>query len=93
METDPRLALATREGTGYYKVPSLRGVCYRGPFGHDGTEATLSDWFDPRRLRDDHTPTAFREAGTPHHTVKGHSFGLDLPEADRKALIAFLNTL
>ncbi|MGH9660514.1 MAG: hypothetical protein ACRD96_18330, partial [Bryobacteraceae bacterium] len=30
--TDPELALKTRRGTGYYKVPSLKGVWYRGPF-------------------------------------------------------------
>src|SRR5262249_35222860 len=30
--TDPGLALNTRRGTGYYKVPSLKGVWYRGPF-------------------------------------------------------------
>ena len=28
--TDPSLALKTRKGTGYYKVPSLKGVWYRG---------------------------------------------------------------
>lgn len=31
--TDPGLALKTRRGTGYYKVPSLKGVWYRGPLG------------------------------------------------------------
>jgi len=30
--TDPNLTMKTRRGTGYYKVPSLRGVWYRGPF-------------------------------------------------------------
>lgn len=34
--TDPTLALRTRQGTDYYKVPSLRGVWYRGPFEHKG---------------------------------------------------------
>jgi hypothetical protein len=93
VETDPRLALATRGGTGYYKVPSLRGVWFRGPFGHNGSEATLSDWFDPRRLRDDHVPTGFREPGKARHAVKGHTFGLALSKSDRDALITFLNTL
>jgi len=27
-----RRGLTTRLGTGYYKVPSLKGVWYRGPF-------------------------------------------------------------
>src|SRR5262245_40829190 len=29
--TDPTLTRTTRRGTGYYKVPSLKGVWYRGP--------------------------------------------------------------
>jgi CxxC motif-containing protein (DUF1111 family) len=91
--TDPALALKTRRGTGYYKVPSLKGVWYRGPFEHNGSVATLEDWFDPRRLRDDYVPTGFRGAGMKTRAVKGHAFGLDLSAADRKALIAFLKTL
>lgn len=42
IDTDPGLTLRTRRGTGYYKVPSLKGVWYRGPFGHDGSCATLA---------------------------------------------------
>ena len=34
--TDPHLALETRRGTGFYKVPSLRGVWFRTGFGHGG---------------------------------------------------------
>ena len=91
--TDPALALKTRRGTGYYKVPSLKGVWYRGPFEHNGSVATLEDWFDPRRLRDDYVPTGFRGAGVKTRAVRGHAFGLDLSTADRHALIAFLKTL
>ncbi len=58
--TDPRLTQKTRSGTGYYKVPSLKGVWYRGPFGHGGWVATLEDWFDARRLRDDYVPTGLQ---------------------------------
>jgi catechol 2,3-dioxygenase-like lactoylglutathione lyase family enzyme len=54
--TDPRSALTTRRGTGYYKVPSLKGVWYRGPFEHNGSVATLEDWFDPKRLQGDYVP-------------------------------------
>ena len=39
--TDPNLALKTRKGTGFYKVPSLKGVWYRGMFNHDGSVTTL----------------------------------------------------
>jgi mono/diheme cytochrome c family protein len=63
VHTEPTLALATRKGTGLYTVPSLRGVWYRGPFGHGGRCATLEDWFDPRRLCDDYVPTGYKEAG------------------------------
>ncbi|HEY2017932.1 MAG TPA: hypothetical protein VGH38_30720 [Bryobacteraceae bacterium] len=59
--TDPTLAMRSRRGTGYYKVPSLKGLWYRGPFGHSGSVATLEDWFDPRRLRGDYVPTGFKD--------------------------------
>ncbi|MBL8222412.1 MAG: hypothetical protein JNL62_24455 [Bryobacterales bacterium] len=75
--TDPRYALHSRKGTGYYKVPSLKGVWYRGPFEHGGRAATLEEWFDSSRL-----------AVTP-----GHRFGLELKSEDKTALIAFLKTL
>ncbi len=91
--TDPALALKTRRGTGYYKVPSLRGVWYRGPFEHNGSVATLEDWFDPRRLSETYVPSGFRGAGVKTRAVKGHFFGLDLSAADRQALVAFLKTL
>jgi cytochrome c peroxidase len=57
--TDPSLALKTRKGTGLYKVPSLKGVWYRGLYGHDGAVASLEDWFDSARLREDYVPTGF----------------------------------
>lgn len=38
--SDPTLTLWTRRGTGFYKVPSLLGVWYRGPFEHNGSSAT-----------------------------------------------------
>jgi hypothetical protein len=91
--TDPNLTLKTRRGTGYYKVPSLKGVWYRSMFGHSGWCATLEDWFDPRRTRDDYVPTGFKPYGAKTYAVKGHPFGLTLSEDDRKALIAFLKTL
>jgi mono/diheme cytochrome c family protein len=91
--TDPALALKTRRGTGYYKVPSLKGVWRRGPFEHSGSVATLEDWFDPDRLNDDYVPTGFKGFGVKTRPVKGHRFGLQLPPDDKKALIAFLKTL
>ena len=92
IDTGPELATKTRRGTGYYKVPSLRGVWYRGPFEHNGSVATLEDWFDPGRTEAGYVPTGFRGMAT-SRAVKGHRFGLDLSGEDRAALIAFLKTL
>ena len=91
--TDPGLALRTRRGTGYYKVPSLKGLWYRGPLEHSGSVATLEDWFNPQRLQPDYVPTGFRGYGVSTRPVPGHQFGLALSDDDRKALIAFLRTL
>jgi cytochrome c553 len=91
--TDPNLTLRTRRGTGFYKVPSLRGVWRRGPFEHNGSVATLEDWFDPARLRNDYVPTGFKGYGVEKRAVKGHPYGLSLSVEDRRALIAFLKTL
>jgi hypothetical protein len=91
--TDPGLALKTRKGTGLYKVPSLRGVWYRGLFGHDGSVRTLDEWFDPARLRDDYIPSGFKGYKVTHRAVPGHQFGLALNSEDKAALIAFLKTL
>jgi hypothetical protein len=90
---DPFLATKTRRGTGYYKVPSLKGVWYRGPFEHNGSVATLEDWFDARRLRDDYVPTGYRGYAAAARPVRGHEFGLNLNDSDKRALIAFLNSL
>ena len=91
--TDPNLTMNTRRGTGYYKVPSLKGVWYRNMFEHSGSVATLEDWFDPKRLRDDYVPTGFRGYNVKTRAVPGHAFGLKLSTEDKSALIAYLKTL
>jgi hypothetical protein len=91
--TDPRYALQTRKGTGYYKVPSLNGIWYRGPLEHHGSVATLEDWFDAARVREDFVPTGYRGPDGRSRSVKGHEFGLKLSSDDKKALITFLRTL
>jgi Di-haem oxidoreductase, putative peroxidase len=88
--TDPSLATRTRRGTGFYKVPSLRGVWYRNAFGHMGQAETLEEWFDPARLNPDYVPKGFHLAPGP---IKGHEFGLKLSANDKRTLIAFLKTL
>jgi mono/diheme cytochrome c family protein len=91
--TDPGLALKTRKGTGYYKVPSLKGVWYRGHYLHDGAAASLEELFDPGRLQDTHVRGGWRAPGVQSQAIPGHEFGLRLPAAERQQLIAFLRTL
>jgi hypothetical protein len=91
--TDPNLALKTRKGTGFYKVPSLRGVWYRGLFNHDGAVTTLEEWFDPARLRPDFVPSGFIGHKMTRRAVPGHEHGLRLNPQDKTSLIAFLKTL
>ena len=91
--TDPSLALKTRKGTGLYKVPSLKGVWYRGLYGHEGAITSLEDWLDSARLREDYVRSGFKGVGVNSHAVPGHEFGLKLSAGDKKALIAFLKTL
>jgi len=88
--TDPTLAMQTRRGTGFYKVPSIRGVWFRNGFGHDGQAQTLEEWFDPERLKEGYVPKGYHIGPGP---IKGHEFGLKLQPDDRQALIAFLKTL
>jgi mono/diheme cytochrome c family protein len=91
--TDPNLALKTRKGTGYYKVPSLKGVWYRGRYLHDGSLTTLEEMFDAARLRDDYVPTGFRLPGQKTRAVPGHTFGMTLDVRERTALLDFLRSL
>jgi hypothetical protein len=91
--TDPGLALRTRKGTGYYKVPSLKGLWYRDTLEHSGSIASLEEWFDPARLRSDYRSKGWNPPDTKTRAIPGHAFGLTLPAEDKKALIAFLRTL
>jgi hypothetical protein len=87
--TDPTLALQTCRRTGFYNVPSPRGIWYIG-MGHAGQAETLEEWFDPGCLQSDYVPKGFHLGPGP---IEGHEKGLDLSPEDRKALIAFLKTL
>lgn len=90
---DPNSAMKTRRGTGLYKVPSLKGLWYRGPLEHNGSVATLEDWFDDKRLDDDYVPTGWKPPNVRTRAVPGHEYGLDLSIDEKTALIAFLKTL
>jgi hypothetical protein len=93
MHLDAGLALRTRKGTGYYKVPSLKGLWYRDTLEHSGSIASLEEWFDPARLRDDYKSKGWNPPDVKTRTIPGHLFGLALPVEDKRALIAFLRTL
>jgi hypothetical protein len=93
LETDPGLALYTRRGTGYYKVPSLRGAWNRTAFLHSGYFAALEDMFDQKRLQGDYVPTGYKPSSVSTMAITGHKYGLDLNNDDKKALIAFVKSL
>jgi hypothetical protein len=79
--------------TGYYKVPSLKGVWYRGHYLHDGSAASLEEMFDPDRLQESHEPGGWLPVGVKTRAIPGHEFGLHLRATEREQLVAFLRTL
>jgi cytochrome c peroxidase len=91
--TDPGLALRTRKGTGFYKIPSLRGVWYRPRLLHDGSLASLEELFDPARRNGDYRSKGWNPPGTTTRAITGHDFGLALDRDDKATLLAFLRSL
>jgi mono/diheme cytochrome c family protein len=81
--TDPVLGRSRDRSTGMYRVPSLRGVSDRGLLLHDGRVGSLEVLFDPRR----------RDSTFEGGSIPGHVWGLDLDEAARADLVAFLRSL
>jgi hypothetical protein len=82
-KTDPGLALHTRKGTGFYKIPSLRGVWYRPRLIHDGALTSLEEMFDPARHGADYEPRGWNPVGMQNRAIPGHTFGLDLSADDK----------
>jgi hypothetical protein len=91
--TDPGLALKTRKGTGFYKIPSLRGVWYRPRLLHDASVTSLEEMFDAARIRPEYQPKGWNPPGVTRRAVPGHTFGLSLNPEDRSALLAFVRSL
>lgn len=91
--TDSVTTLYSRRGTGYYKVPSLRGVWFRDAFFHNGNLNSLEEVFNPERLMPEYSPSGYKPPGVETMPVKGHPFGLTISDQDKEALIAFLKTL
>jgi mono/diheme cytochrome c family protein len=93
VKTDNGLAMKTRKGTGFYKVPSLRGVWYRPFLLHDGSVKSLEELFDPQRLEANYSPRGWNPPGVKTRAVPGHEFGLRLSPEDKAALLTFLRSL
>jgi hypothetical protein len=91
--TDPGLALHTRKGTGFYKIPSLRGLWYRPRLLHDASIVTLEELFDPARLDPEYERKGWSPPGVTKGAVPGLEFLTKLSPGDKTALIAFLRSL
>ena len=86
--TDPALASGSARGTGRYRPPALVRVRDAGPYLHDGSVATLDDLFDPARLASTWTRGVVGAGAVP-----GHAFGTRGSVRDRRAIVAWLETL
>ena len=92
--TDPGLALKTRKGTGYYKVPSLKGVWYRGHYLHDGSVASPGRDVRPRSTEGDSRAGRMAAAGfTDLCDQRSRVRPAPRSRIEREQLIAFLRTL
>ena len=86
---DPgRLRITTLESDrGKFATPSLRNVSRTGPYMHDGRFATLGEVVA-------HYSTGIRRSPTLDPNLAKHpEGGLQLSDADQRALVAFLGTL
>jgi cytochrome c peroxidase len=70
------------EDIGVFKVPSLRNVALTAPYMHDGSLHRLDDVLDH-----------YSRGGFSHVNKDARIRGFTLSEADRKAVLAFLNAL
>lgn len=86
--TDPALGQSPERGTGRYRTPTLRGVSQRGALLHDGSLPDVGALLDPARLLPGYTGGRLGPGPVP-----GHRYGLDLPPAERSALLAFVESL
>jgi hypothetical protein len=91
--TDPGLALRTRKGTGFYKIPSLRGLWYRPRLLHDASILTLEELFDAARLDPEYERKGWSAPGVTKGAIPGLEFLTKLSPEDKRALIAFLRSL
>ena len=78
-----RMAVTGREqDRGRFKTPTLRGVRLSAPYMHDGSQATLRDVVE-----------FYARGGTANAQLDGKMQKLALSDADKTALVAFLESL
>jgi cytochrome c peroxidase len=88
---DNGLAKTTGRSTdeGRFKIPSLRNVAFTGPYMHDGRFSSLEEVMEHYSTGiEDHPNLDFRLRDS-----MGQAEQKNISEADKKAIIAFLNTL
>jgi cytochrome c peroxidase len=73
---------------GKFKIPSLRNVTLTAPYMHDGRFETLDDVIDHYSEGIENDPNLDPRLKTFNQPLKMH-----IPENDRKAIIAFLETM
>ena len=72
---------------GKFKIPSLRNIALSAPYMHDGRFSTLEEVVD-------HYSTGVKRSPNLDPNIGKHpDEGIQLSEADKKALVAFLKTL
>jgi hypothetical protein len=82
-------------GTDGYRVNDLRGLWATAPYLHNGSVPTLQDLLTPAAQR----PKTWTHDGftfdttLPGNGAGGHEFGTTLSDADKTALIAYLQSL
>lgn len=86
--TDRALAFGGARGTGKYRPPALVRVSAAAPYFHQGAVPTLEDVLSPARLAPSYAKSPIAKGA-----VSGHTYGTDLPAADRAALVAYLRSL
>ena len=88
--TDPGIGAITRrqQDLGKFKTPSLRNIALTGPYMHDGRFRTLEEvveFYDSQVVNHPNLAPQLRNNNRP--------IRLNLSEAEKRALVAFLNTL
>ncbi len=75
--------MRTRKGTGFYKIPSLRGLWYRPRLLHDASILTLEELFDPARLDPEYERKGWSPPGVTKGAIPGLEFLTKLSQEDK----------